>query len=204
MGTRNLTAVVIDGEYKVAQYGQWDGYPSGQGLTILGFLREADINRLKTQVNQCRSITDEEHKARWIQAGADPNDESGLVTMDVASKHKELYPESSRDTAGKILKLIYNSENGLLLNIETNFAADSLFCEWCYVVDLDKGTLEVFEGFNKKSLSEDERFYFLQKDGKDFFPVRHLHTFPLDSLPSDEDFISILCPPNEGEENEED
>ena len=28
MGTRNLTCVFKDGEYKVAQYGQWDGYPS--------------------------------------------------------------------------------------------------------------------------------------------------------------------------------
>lgn len=26
MGTRNLTVVYIDGKYKVAQYGQWDGY----------------------------------------------------------------------------------------------------------------------------------------------------------------------------------
>ena len=27
MGTRNLTVVYLDGQYKVAQYGQWDGYP---------------------------------------------------------------------------------------------------------------------------------------------------------------------------------
>ena len=27
MGTRNLTAVYLDGEYKIAQYGQWDGLP---------------------------------------------------------------------------------------------------------------------------------------------------------------------------------
>ena len=32
MGTRNLTAVYLDGQYKVAQYGQWDGYPEGQGI----------------------------------------------------------------------------------------------------------------------------------------------------------------------------
>lgn len=26
MGTRNLTIVYSNGEYKVAQYGQWDGF----------------------------------------------------------------------------------------------------------------------------------------------------------------------------------
>ena len=40
MGTRNLTAVYLDGQYKVAQYGQWDGYPEGQGITALTFLRD--------------------------------------------------------------------------------------------------------------------------------------------------------------------
>ena len=38
MGTRNLVCVVKGGEYKVAQYGQWDGYPTGQGETIVEFL----------------------------------------------------------------------------------------------------------------------------------------------------------------------
>lgn len=38
MGTRHLIAAVIDGEYKIAQYGQWDGDPEGQGLTVLDFL----------------------------------------------------------------------------------------------------------------------------------------------------------------------
>ena len=48
MGTRNLTAVYIDGEYKVAQYGQWDGYPEGQGMTALTFLRDKmDTNSLR-------------------------------------------------------------------------------------------------------------------------------------------------------------
>jgi hypothetical protein len=38
MGTRNLVAVQIDGQYKIAQYGQWDGYHSGKGLEVLEFL----------------------------------------------------------------------------------------------------------------------------------------------------------------------
>ncbi len=40
MGTRNLTCVYLDGKCKVAQYGQWDGYPEGQGVTCLNFLRD--------------------------------------------------------------------------------------------------------------------------------------------------------------------
>ena len=43
MGTRHLICVVSDGDYKVAQYGQWDGYPSGQGAAILEFLHKEDL-----------------------------------------------------------------------------------------------------------------------------------------------------------------
>ena len=40
MGTRNLTMVINqEGEKKVAQYGQWDGYPSVVGLGVLNFLK---------------------------------------------------------------------------------------------------------------------------------------------------------------------
>ncbi len=43
MGTRNLTLVKDkEGKTKVAQYGQWDGYPEGQGTTILNFIRSKE------------------------------------------------------------------------------------------------------------------------------------------------------------------
>ena len=44
MGTRNLTTVIKNSETKVAQYGQWDGYPGGQGLTALKFLLKTDLS----------------------------------------------------------------------------------------------------------------------------------------------------------------
>lgn len=40
MGTRHLICVSHNDQCKVAQYGQWDGYPAGQGVNILAFLRE--------------------------------------------------------------------------------------------------------------------------------------------------------------------
>lgn len=52
MGTRNLTIVHSNGEYKVAQYGQQDGYPEGLGAqqlnmtnTEMDTIKEDIINR---------------------------------------------------------------------------------------------------------------------------------------------------------------
>ena len=39
MGTRYLTAVYLDGEYKVAQFGAQDGYPQIGGAEVLRFAR---------------------------------------------------------------------------------------------------------------------------------------------------------------------
>jgi hypothetical protein len=55
MGTRNLTMVISKGEYKIAQYGQWDGYPSGQGSVVLNFLMnlDVDLNKFRDTLDRC-------------------------------------------------------------------------------------------------------------------------------------------------------
>ena len=62
MGTRNLSCAYMDGEFKVAQYGQWDGYPEGQGLTILEFLRSTDLNEFKNVLNEVKFVNDDQNK----------------------------------------------------------------------------------------------------------------------------------------------
>lgn len=166
MGTRNLTVVVLDGEYKVAQYGQWDGYPSGQGETVCKFIRgelggRSELQIFKTSVKNCRFLTDEQVKEKWVEAGANPNDE--FVNGDVSGKFKALNPMLSRDTGAEALFWIKNGATDLHDSID--FAADSLFCEFAYVVDLDNETLEVYKGFNKRPLAAKDRFYNLQKEG---------------------------------------
>ena len=75
MGTRHLICVVKNGEYKVAQYGQWDGQPSGQGADILNFLKnEMDRAKFNNQIEALSFATEEELEQMWIEAGKDPNE----------------------------------------------------------------------------------------------------------------------------------
>src|SRR5271165_3504362 len=133
MGTRNLTVVISKGVHRVAQYGQWDGYPTGQGDTIAYFIQnKLDLPKFKQAVEECTFLSEEETKKRWKEAGAD---NSGWVGMDVSARFTKKYPQLSRDVGAGILELIQNGTRELVDSIE--FAADSLFCEYAYVVNLD-------------------------------------------------------------------
>lgn len=186
MGTRNLTLVLLNGEYKVAQYGQWDGYPSGQGMAVLTFLRSMEIDKMRTALDHVKFPTDEEAKEIAAKVDKDGNID-GVDWLTI-------YPQFSRDVCAKILPLVYdNKEEILLLKNSINFAADSLFCEWAYLVNLDNETLEVYKGFNKSPLTEFDRFLFLEDKAEDgYHPIKIVKAYPLSALPTDEDFLSEL------------
>jgi hypothetical protein len=189
MGTRNLTCVIVNGDYKIAKYGQWDGYPSGLGISILNFLQtKFNKNKFKKHLNKVKFVSSEQIEALWVECGADDN--SCLVNMQVSDNFNKKYPYLSRDCSGaKLLDLIQDGHVDKQKN-SFDFAADSLFCEWCYVIDLDKNTFEVYQGFNKTKLDKSERFFSLQtKDNMEYYPVSHLKTFSLDNLPTPETFV---------------
>ena len=192
MGTRNLTAVYIDGEYKVAQYGQWDGYPEGQGLTCLHFLRdEMDAEKFKAALRKCSYISDEEMENLFKQYGARPD---GSISLGDYNKMSADHPEVSRDTGAEVLALIQKS-GGMKLRDEIKFAADGLFCEWAWVIDFDHNTFEAFTGFHKHGEldGDGDRFAFLKKyeEGK-YIRVVLCAMFSLDNLPTDEDFLAAF------------
>lgn len=191
MGTRNLTCVFVNGEYKVAQYGQWDGYPSGSGVEVLDFCRSMNLGKFLESLKNCYWISEEENKSRWSECGAN---DSGWVNSEVSAKHNQLYPENSRDTGSEILEIVYNSEKKIGLVNSIDFAKDSLFCEWAYIIDLDKNKLECFEGFNKNKLEKSERFFTEEPNKEGYYPIKINKYFDLDKLPSEEDFLLILEP----------
>lgn len=185
MGTRNLTCVISNSEYKIAQYGQWDGYPSGQGLTILNFLKtEGNISKLKNKLQYVRFLDlkgiDKELVEKFDR-GELPDHQNWF----------DLY--ISRDVGGKILEnLVTYDDIDIPLRNSLSFAGDSLFCEWCYVVDLDTNTFEVYRGFNNipvyngRFRSDDKT---LEKSNG-YEPVVLLKVFSLSQLPTKEEFLS--------------
>jgi len=182
MGTRNLTLVKKNNKYPVAQYGQWDGYKGGQGRTVLNFLKSWNRAEFEENLEKVSFITEED--------AAEMNANLEKTGKEIS----ELYPALSRDTAAEILQMIHNSPEGLKLSNRLNFASDSLFCEWAYLIDLDRNVLEVYEGFNKGPLKETDHFYFLQKDKEtkdEYFPIVLVASFPLDNLPENDDFVMI-------------
>lgn len=185
MGTRHLIAVKIDGEYKIAQYGQWDGYPEGQGLSVLRFFKTHDHEIFIDKLKQCSFYTKEE-----IDSIYDNINDSNVD--DFFKNNRWL----SRDAGSDILDYVYNSENGLKLVNSIDFAGDSLFCEWAYVIDFDKLIFEIYQGFNKERLVENDRFYNAPKPEHQFkdeyYPIKIVGAWWLNVLPDEETFLNFL------------
>lgn len=183
MGTRNLTMVIKNSEVKVAQYGQWDGYPSGQGVTALEFLRDkSNRDALNKALDKVEWLSEDDVSAFLLSIGCTDGWMNGYQSSQLHAR----YPFVSRDHGAGILQLIAESEAPkILLRDGSDFAADSLMCEWAYVVDLDRDTLEVYTGFNKSPLPSDERFAALEPARDDeYYPIKLVKTFPLSDLPS--------------------
>lgn len=196
MGTRHLTAVVLDGQFRIAQYGQWDGYPSGQGKTALEFVRSMDRSTFETKLRAMRFASKADLEAIDAEVQASPIVDGGSSLLAEGGK----YQQFSRDRGAKILALVANADPGIQLHDMRAFAADSLFCEWAYVIDLDKNRFEVYQGFNKTPLGEGDRFKCVEKHVQkrsEYQPIRLLKSYDLLALPPLELFLAELEPEEE-------
>lgn len=194
MGTRNLIAVYLDGEYKVAQYSQWDGYPEGNGIECLHFLRnlynehgEPDIREMFRNLSW---YSKEELDKIYGLLGVD---ESGWLTIEQSKRLKKYCPELNRDTGAGILDLIVQHSGNMKLCNSLGFAKDGLFCEWAWVIDLDKNMFQAYEGYNKHPLKEGDRFYSdFDLEDHDYYGPKFVAEWDLMRLPSDEEFLKAF------------
>lgn len=129
MGTRNLTVVKnTAGETKIAQYGQWDGYPSYSGLKALDFLRDEILREgLKQRLTLVEFITDEECDKLYNASKSSTDWEN----KDFLNE----FPGLHRDTGVDILLAVASATETLKTIDNSDFRNDTLFCEGVYEVD---------------------------------------------------------------------
>lgn len=159
MGTRHLTIVKL-GEKLFGQYGQWDGYPDGAGVEVFDFVRtKLDLQLFKERFEAARFVDTAEANSKFTRDS-----------------------QFSRDMGAGILDYIQQTWKPELFN-SIDFAADSLFCEWAWMLDLDKKELVVFRGFNKEPLKDGEPFKFLDdKRENSYYPIKHWVTMPFSQV----------------------
>ena len=139
MGTRGLTKVIKNGETVVAQYGQWDHYPAGQGATVFYRVSNPDtMQALEDNLNLIFYPSDEEREAmaKPFEDGSIP----GMMTFDSGKAFAEKYPSLTRDTGAEIIDVIAEATEPVPLYLDEEFEDDKLFCEGVYTINLDNKT----------------------------------------------------------------
>jgi hypothetical protein len=221
MGTRNLTMVIDKmGDLKVAQYGQWDGYPEGQGTTILNFCRNTiNLEELEKRLEICRFYNRCNDIEDWLNVADELLNGDG-DTIAVERANIWFNQTKTRDLGGKILEklikinLSYLPEehkNHIYLYDEFDFGKDSLMCEWAYCVNFQTKKLMVFEGFNKDKSKEYEWFKTDQKEVDErysytndrWYGCKLIKEYDLYKLPTPEEFVKELRELTKGEDEDE-
>ena len=135
MSTRGLVGFVVDGQVK-ATYNHYDSYPEGLGEDVVSFVKDGWFTREQVEnlklVDESTPPTEEEKAA--LREYAD----TGVSTQSLDEWYVLL-----RNTQGDLAAIL---ESGYMIDSE-DFAADSLFCEWGYLINIDTDKVEVYTGF---------------------------------------------------------
>lgn len=180
MGTRGITGFVIDEVEKIG-YQQYDSYPDGVGLNVLNFLRTADLDVVRQQARYLQVVNQDEPPTEEQIIRLAPYANTAVSTGSPTEWYVLL-----RETQGDPAAIL----NAGFVEDHSLFPADSLFCEWGYIIDLDNDVLEVYKGFQTEDHA-DGRFHDLDTKDEKYRPIRLVASWPLDALPEAEEFCAI-------------
>jgi hypothetical protein len=134
MGTRHVIQVIDnEGELRVAQYGQWDGYPSGAGVRTL-FYATYHLKEIEQGLGRVRWATDEETDAIYDQF---PN--ANFLGTEDSTNLTLLHPNLVRDTGADILMVVAYSIGEVPLVNNSDFIGEDS-CEGVYTLNLQDRT----------------------------------------------------------------
>ena len=185
MGPRHITAVVAEGEFVVAQYGQWDGYPTGAGNDIVAII-SGKIDQLKDSLKHIVPVDSGTVERYWTECGA----QEWGADMETCQRFKAKHMTLDRDTGPDVLNILIRTEVPVELYLDVDFIANGLFCEWVYVVDLDSGMFEIYQG-SRIQIYQNRFSTMFEGAINGYYPPKLVATYPLDELPTDSQLLKL-------------
>lgn len=185
-----LIAVKYRSRIRLAIAGREAGDPQQAGLTILRALRsefnsELFINKIHFFKAKTAVLANGDD---LIQAGARP------VSFDRFKADTLSLSEIDKNPLN-FIHIIQNTTDSQNYTCMLDYAADARNLQWGYLLNLDENTFEVYKGFNKIPLKENDAFHLcnaaarhfnrIAKDGEHFAPLIKFKSYPLDQLPED-------------------
>lgn len=189
MGTRGAFGFLIDGQTK-ATYNHADSYPDGLGQDVVDYIEQmirglpedpvtllAKVRALQPVPDRAPTPDEIKRLAPWTNLGV-----GGQSTSDWYC----LLRDAQGDAGAMLETGFYNDGEA--------FLADSLFCEWAYIINFDKEVFEVYRGFQEVK-HDKGRYADMETGGEKYFPVALVASFPLTAIP--EDWIAKVEPREE-------
>jgi hypothetical protein len=170
-------------------YNHFDSYPSGLGDTVLQWLRgevengQAGLDSIRQRVAALTLLNEDDPPTQ--------EDRTRLAEYaDLSVSTGQDWYSLLRNTQGDPEAIL---SSGFMIDSH-NFPLDSLFCEWGYLVDLDRATFDVYRGFQNSPAAagrwvgkdvEDDHGHTRSAGVPDYYAVTLLKSYPLADLPRD-------------------
>lgn len=194
MSTRGAVGFVADGKWYV-MYNHMDSYPEELGMTVLEFCKSIeDQDNLKDRVRKVELVSEDAHPTPEQLELYEGYALTSILGVSVNGGQLDNWYNLLRQLQNG--RILYEIANGNVIHMTDDhlFLADSDFCEWAYVIDLDEMTLNVYKGFNNKICDDtplppdiDPRQNGTQrwneKGYEHNYPVKMLYAYNLKRLP---------------------
>lgn len=198
MSTRGATGFVANGKWYVT-YNHSDSYPEWLGMRVLEFCKTiGDWNTVKANVEKVELVDGHDDNAI-------PTPEQIELYVGYSMTHSHygvVIDKGTLDCWYNLLRqlqgerILYEIAVGNVRHMIDShmFLADSLFCEWAYIIDFDDHTLKVYKGKNEKiypdtplppdidpKINDNERWK--DSNGFGYYPCKMLYAYDLERLP---------------------
>lgn len=194
MATRHLICVVSDGNFKIAQYGHYDGYPTHVGADVLKFIKdEGNLEKLKSRLGVIKPIS----QAAFDEIQDRYRNSNGYMNVLAQTRFASDYPALARDTGFEILSVVADSEDDVVEVCLNDAFGGQPDCDYAYVINFDNDTFEVYVGglyledIIVAPIKNKSRFHVYRNPESAYAEVQPIGIYGFDDLPDDEEMEAL-------------